>query len=147
MSPVPGPEIAGGNTVSPQSGFSGVPLAGVMGGLATEVSAETTTILLEEAHFAPTVVRLASRAFQLPSDAAFRFERRVDVENITWASRRTAQLITQVAGGRVARGVVDCYPGGVPARSVTLRLSRLHALLGLAVPTDAVVALLEGHRL
>lgn len=120
-----------------------VALAGVMGGLDTEVSADTTTILLEAAHFAPTVVRFASRSFQLPSDAAFRFERRVDVENIEWASRRTAQLITQVAGGRVVRGVVDCYPGGVPARSVTMRLARLHKLLGLVVPADAVVTIFE----
>ena len=120
-----------------------VALAGVMGGLATEVSADTTTILLEAAHFAPTVVRFASRSFQLPSDAAFRFERRVDVENIEWVSRRTAQLITQVAGGTVACGVVDCYPGGVPSRSVRLRFARLHTLLGLVVPTDVVVTILE----
>ena len=120
-----------------------VALAGVMGGLDTEVSADTTTVLLEEAHFAPTVVRLASRTFQLPSDAAFRFERRVDVENIAWASRRTAQLITQVAGGRVARGVVDCYPGANASPSVCLRLARLHKLLGLVVPSDAVVTIFE----
>ena len=57
-----------------------VAIAGVMGGLDTEVSDTTTTILLEDAHFDPVSVRTTSRQLSLPSEAAFRFERTVDIE-------------------------------------------------------------------
>ena len=87
-----------------------VALAGVMGGLKTEVTDATTTILLEDAYFDPVSIRTTSRRLSLPSEASFRFERIVDIERIDWASQRTTQLIVQLAGGRVAKGVVDAYP-------------------------------------
>lgn len=120
-----------------------VAIAGVMGGLETEVSDRTTTILLEEAHFDPVCVRTTSRRLSLPSEAAFRFERTVDIENIDWASKRTAQLIVQVAGGRVARGVVDAYPRKPEARQVSMRLSRLSKLLGIEVAPETVLRILS----
>ena len=120
-----------------------VAIAGVMGGLATEVSDQTTNILLEDAHFDPVCVRTTSRRLVLPSDAAYRFERIVDRENIDWASRRTAQLIVEVAGGTVLKGVVDAYPGRQEPETVTLRLSRLKHLLGIDVPVDDVMRILS----
>jgi len=78
-----------------------------MGGLETEVNEATDAILLEDAHFNPVSIRTTSRRLSLPSEAAFRFERIVDIERVDWASQRTAQLIVQVAGGTVAKGVVD----------------------------------------
>lgn len=120
-----------------------VAIAGVMGGLETEVSDKTTTLLLEEAHFDPVCVRTTSRRLALPSEAAFRFERTVDIEKVDWASRRTAQLIVQVAGGRVARGVVDAYPRRPEPREVTMRLSRLNKLLGIEVPSETVLSILS----
>jgi len=116
-----------------------VGIAGVMGGLKTEVSDTTTTVLLEDAYFDPVTIRTTSRRLALPSEAAFRFERIVDIERIDWASQRTAQLIVQVAGGRVARGVVDVYPRKPEPGEVTLRLSRLRKLLGIEVPTETVM--------
>jgi len=120
-----------------------VAVAGVMGGLDTEVSDGTTTILLEDAYFDPVSVRTTSRRLALPSEAAFRFERSVDIEMIDWASRRTAQLITMVAGGKVAGGVVDVYPKKPTPKEVTLRLSRLNKLLGIAVPVAEVARILS----
>ena len=119
-----------------------VAIAGVMGGLETEVSETTTTILLEDAYFDPVTVRTASRRLALPSDAAFRFERIVDTEMIDAASARTAQLIIQVAGGKVARSVVDTYPKKPETKQVTLRLSRLNALLGIEVAPDTALDIL-----
>lgn len=119
-----------------------VALAGVMGGLHTEVSDATTTILLEDAYFSPLPVRTASRRLSLPSEASFRFERHVDIENIDWASRRTAQLIVQFAGGRVAKGVVDAYPRKPEPHEVSMRLARLNRLLGIEVPPDEAVRIL-----
>jgi len=120
-----------------------VAIAGVMGGLGTEVSDTTTTILLEDAYFDPVSVRTTSRRLALPSEAAFRFERTVDIEMIDWASKRTAQLITQVAGGKVARGVVDIYPKKPVQKNVTLRLSRLNKLLGIEISAEEVVRILS----
>jgi phenylalanyl-tRNA synthetase beta chain len=120
-----------------------VAVAGVMGGLETEVSPATTTILLEDAWFDPVSVRTTSRGLGLPSEAAFRFERIVDIARIDWASQRTAHLIVQVSGGRVARGSVDEYPLEPKPMEVTLRLSRLEALLGIEVPKETVVKILS----
>ncbi|MEJ5258992.1 MAG: phenylalanine--tRNA ligase subunit beta [Anaerohalosphaeraceae bacterium] len=121
-----------------------VAVGGVMGGLETEVTEQTATILLEEASFAPVSIRRTSRRLGLPSEASFRFERQVDTDNIDWASRRCAQLIVQVAGGQIARGVVDCYPGKTAASPVRMRLSRLKHLLGIEIPLENVLAIFSG---
>jgi len=120
-----------------------VAIAGVMGALDTEVSDTTATILLEDAYFDPASIRRTSRKLALPSEAAFRFERTVDIEMVDWASKRTCQLITQAAGGKVAKGVVDIYPKKPSPKEVTLRLSRLNMLLGIDVPSDEVVRILS----
>ncbi len=121
-----------------------VAIAGVMGGLDTEVSDGTERVLLEDAYFDPVCVRETSRKLTLASEAAFRFERIVDIEKIEWASRRTAQLIIQLAGGKSAAGVVDVYPEKWEQRGVSLRLSRLKKVLGIEVPREEVVKILAG---
>jgi phenylalanyl-tRNA synthetase beta chain len=120
-----------------------VAIAGVMGGLDTEVSETTRTILLEDAYFKPVSVRMTSRKLGLPSESAFRFEHIVDIEMVDWASKRTAQLITQAAGGKVAKGVIDVYPKKPEQKQVTLRLSRLNKLLGIEIPSEEVVKILS----
>jgi phenylalanyl-tRNA synthetase beta chain len=123
-----------------------VAVAGIMGGLATEVGDSTTTILLEEAYFDPVCIRTTERRLALPSEASFRFERVVDIEKIDWASRRTTQLIVELAGGRVAKGVVDAYPRKYQPLEVTMRLSRLSKLLGIEVPAEVVLKILSALR-
>ncbi len=120
-----------------------VAVAGVMGGLDTEVGEKTTRILLEDAHFDPVSVRTTSRKLGLPSEAAFRFERTVDIEKVDWASKRTTQLMIQVAGGKVAKGVVDVYPKKPEQKKVTLRLSRLNKLLGIEIPAEKAMRILS----
>jgi len=119
-----------------------VALAGVMGGLQTEVTDATTTILLEDAWFDPVSIRTTSRRLSLPSEASFRFERIVDIERIDWAAQRTAQLIVQFAGGRIAKGVVDAYPRRPEPKQVRMRLSRLSKLLGIDVPQETAMKIL-----
>ncbi|MFA5238107.1 MAG: phenylalanine--tRNA ligase subunit beta [Phycisphaerae bacterium] len=119
-----------------------VAIAGVMGGADTEVSETTETILLEDAYFAPLSVRPTARKLALASEASFRFERTVDIEMVDWASKRTAQLITQVAGGKVVKGVIDIYPKKAAKKEVMLRLSRLNKLLGIEIsPKEAIEVL------
>lgn len=119
-----------------------VAIAGVMGGLDTEVKDSTTAILLEDAHFDAVTVRATSRRLILPSEAAYRFERVVDIENVDWASKRTAQLITMVAGGRVARGVIDVYPAKKATLQASVRFTRIRQILGVDVPQDDAMRIL-----
>jgi phenylalanyl-tRNA synthetase beta chain len=122
-----------------------VAIAGVMGGLDTEVSASTTTILLEEASFNPVVTRKTSRALNLPSEAAYRLGRGVDIEQIDWNSQRTSQLIVQVAGGKIVEGLVDAYPAKTENnKMVSMRLSRVKKVLGIEIPQQTVFDILRG---
>jgi phenylalanyl-tRNA synthetase beta chain len=117
-----------------------VAIAGVMGGLATEVSAATTNVLLEVAHFEPVSIRTTARKLNLQSEASFRFERHVDTDNIAWVSARIAQLIAETAGGTVTRGLVDAFPQKKEAGTVAMRPSRMNALLGIDIPLERAVA-------
>jgi phenylalanyl-tRNA synthetase beta chain len=119
-----------------------VAVAGVMGGVDTEVGDLTKTILLEDAYFQPMSIRTTARRLSLPSEASFRFSRIVDIENIDWASRRTTQLIIQVSGGQCAKGVVDAYPEKPKPRQATMRFSRVKKLLGIDVPADRIIQIL-----
>ena len=118
-----------------------VAMAGVMGGLDSEVSNATTTVLLEAAHFDPVTIRGAARKLVLPSEASFRFERQVDTENIDWVSARCAQLMAEVSGGTVAKGIVDVWPEKRQRDTITMRPSRMNALLGIEVPLDKVLSI------
>ena len=120
-----------------------VAVGGVMGGLETEVADATTAVLLEDAYFDPVSIRTTSRRLTLPSEAAYRFERIVDIEMIDWASKRTCQLITQVAGGKAAAGMVDAYPKKPAPKELTLRLARLKKVLGIEVPQDQAMRILS----
>ena len=84
-----------------------VGLAGVMGGLETEIGFDTTNVLIEAAQFDAMSVRRTSRALGLFSPSSFRFERPLDPEITDWASRRCAELILDVAGGTLHPGVID----------------------------------------
>src|SRR5947208_716040 len=88
-----------------------VALAGVMGGATSEVTPATRAILLESAFFVPASVRRTSRRLALPSQAAYRFERRVDPAMVPEALDAVAALIARLAGGRVAPGTVEDAPG------------------------------------
>ncbi len=118
-----------------------VAMAGVMGGLDSEVSERTTTVLLEAAHFDPVTIRGAARKLVLQSEASFRFERYVDTENIDWASARCAQLIAEVSGGTVAKGIVDVWPEKRQRETITMRPSRMNALLGIEISLDKVLSI------
>ena len=84
-----------------------IALAGVMGGVDTEVGDATTDVLIESAHFHPTRVRLSARRHGLQSEASYRFERGVDREGVRRAADRCARLLAELAGGKVAAGSVE----------------------------------------
>jgi len=119
-------------------------LAGVMGGGNSEVGAATTRVFLESAYFAPGSIRRTSRALGLRTDAAYRFERGADIEALVDASGRAAQLMAELAGGTVARGLVDVYRRRRRPVRVRLRLSRVERVLGIAPTRPQARRILTG---
>src|SRR5262245_16821321 len=115
-----------------------IALAGVMGGLETEVTTATKNVLLESASFDAVSVRRTAHRFALFSEASTRFSRGIHPEIVLPAALRAAWLIADVAGGRVLRGVVDNYPAPLPTEVIALKRSEVHRLLGVDL-SDAEV--------
>ncbi|MFQ5712548.1 MAG: phenylalanine--tRNA ligase subunit beta [Candidatus Scalinduaceae bacterium] len=120
-----------------------VAIAGVMGGKDTEVTDTTKNILLESAFFEPRNVRRTSRKLGIRTDSSYRFERRVDPACVDWASRRAAKLIQEIAGGEIAKGVIDRNYLKKEKTKVTLRIPRLNSLLGIHIEKDLVKDIME----
>ena len=118
-------------------------VAGLMGGLDSEVTESTRRILLESAHFAPLRVRRGKRKLGFGTEASRRFERWVDPNGALRAAERAAQLLQECAGGVVALGAVDRYVQSVADAVVTLRMARCNAVLGLRLSLEQITALLE----
>ena len=118
-------------------------LAGVMGGASTEVSGKTVNVLLESACFDPASISRTSRRLGLFSEASSRFEKGVDRASCIAALDRAAQLMVELCGGEVAAGVIDSYPQPAESRQLSLRIARLHALLGAPVPVEECAVILR----
>ena len=119
-----------------------VAVAGVMGGLETEVSDKTVNVLIEAAQFDPLTIRRTSRHLGLMSESSYRFERGIDPVALERASLRACQLIMQMGGGELAAGVADVWAKPFEGAEVVLRPQRCNALLGLEVPVERQVAIL-----
>src|SRR5262249_11952341 len=116
-----------------------IALAGVMGGLETEVTANTKNILLESASFDFVSIRRTFRHFDLPSEASARFSRGIHPETVRPAAERAADLMRQYAGGSVCQGLVDCYPAPLPAHVVKFQTAQMDRLLGFKIdPAEAI---------
>jgi phenylalanyl-tRNA synthetase beta chain len=124
-----------------------IALAGIKGGLETQITAETEDVLLESAHFDPVEIRSAARRLEgrlkLPTDASFLFERGMDPnDTLVAALDRAAALITQFAGGSVSRGRLDAYPVKQEPRVFHLSAERVSSYLGISVNGPRVQQLL-----
>ena len=115
-----------------------IALAGVMGGLETEVTETTKTILLESASFDFVSVRRTARQFALFSEASTRFSKGVHPEVVKPAAVRAAQLFHDHAGGEVLAGLVDNYPAPIPPQTIELHRSEIARLLGFDIPEAEV---------
>ncbi|HYB92349.1 MAG TPA: phenylalanine--tRNA ligase subunit beta [Candidatus Binataceae bacterium] len=113
-------------------------IAGVMGGLNSEVSDSTTAILLESAYFEPPVISRTARRLSLRSEASYRFERAVDRAGQAGALARVAGLIGETAGGRQTGPLVDCEARRAPAREIDLDLAAMGSLLGATIAPPEV---------
>ncbi len=119
-----------------------VAIAGVMGGANSEVTEQTTSILLEAANFDPTSIHYTGRALSLPSEACMRFERGICPELALPSLKQATQLITQLAGGKAARGLADVYPGKTEQKPILLSTSEVKRILGVEFSLDQIVSTL-----
>jgi phenylalanyl-tRNA synthetase beta chain len=119
-----------------------VAIGGVMGGANSEISFDSRDILLESAAFDPVSVRKTVKALGLRSEASFRFERGTDIQMAELASRRAAQMILELAGGKALAGVVDIFPA--PPKPMEIELTRQEWLrvMGANVVDEEVEAIL-----
>ncbi len=118
-------------------------LAGVMGGLESEINSQTNNILLEAASFDPYTIRRTAKRFILHSPSSHRFERGIDIENITRASRRAVQLMAEIAGGEVIGGIVDNYPKLKEPLRLRIRPRRVNEVLGTDISRMEIKSILE----
>lgn len=122
-------------------GYSAI--AGIMGGEFSEITEKTQNVLLESAYFDPVCIRRNSKKLGLQTDASQRFERGVDISKIVYASNRAAQLIQEIAGGEVLKGIVDVYPEKFSEIVVGLRLDQVERIIGQCFTEKEVIDLLE----
>ncbi len=120
-----------------------VALAGIMGGLNSEISDATSSILLESAWFKPSAIRTTSKRLGLHTESSHRFERGTDIDGVTRALDRAASLIVELAGGTVSRGILDIYPVKTEPASIVLRPERANALIGIDLPRAEIVDILR----
>ncbi len=118
-------------------------LAGVMGGLASEVTEKTKTIVLEAAWFDPYSVRKTAMRLGMRTEASARFEKGINPEGVIPALNRAAQLIQQLGSGEIASGVIDCYVRPEAQRSIRLRTSRVNMILGTQLSRAEVQEILD----
>src|SRR5207249_5902246 len=107
-----------------------IALAGVMGGLDTEVTATTTNVLLESANFDFVSIRRTMKALNLPSEASLRFSKGIHPAIVRPASERAVDLFRQCAGGTVEGGLIDDYPAPPPPQVTELDMKAVRRLLG-----------------
>ncbi len=115
-----------------------IAVAGIMGGTDSEVTDETTDVLLECAYFDPKRIRATRTALKMNTDASYRFERGIDLEGMTGAVRRAVELIMAVAGGVEPEPALDLQPHPVGPTTVFLRPERVAHLLGVELSRDEI---------
>ena len=120
-----------------------VAIAGIMGGLNSEIKEDTTTVFLESAYFNPMGNRRTSKRLGLETEAAYRFGRGVDYGGCLLAANRAIQLILTLAGGRVVEGAVDAYPTPLQPKQIPLRISRVNQVLGTEISGPKMKSYLE----
>ncbi|TVY07660.1 phenylalanine--tRNA ligase subunit beta [Paenibacillus cremeus] len=124
-------------------GTKPVAIAGVMGGANSEVTEGTTRILLESAKFDGGTVRKTSRQLGLRSEASLRFEKEVNPEAVIPALNRAAALIAELAGGKVASGIVETKVGEHKPVQIAITVERINGYLGTALSEEQVKAIFD----
>ena len=123
-------------------------IAGIMGGLESEISSATKNVLLESAYFDPPLIRRGSKNLGLKSDASYRFERGADPNILEQAVNRAARLMAEIAGGQIANGIIDISAKKFPADwELKLRPEKACSLLGADIKPEKMAEILNALEL
>ena len=117
-------------------------IAGVLGGENSGVSESTSSVFLESAFFNPVSVRKTAKRHGINTDASFRFERGIDIDNVEYCLKRAALLIHEIAGGDITSDIVDIYPKKKDDYHVFLTFDKIHKLIGQEIPKDTIKSIL-----
>jgi phenylalanyl-tRNA synthetase beta chain len=124
-----------------------VALAGIMGGLDSEIEEDTKRVLIESAYFNPTTIRRTAKRLGLSTESSHRFERGVDPTGTVRAADRAAQLMVELAGGSLAAGVIDAHPKPTPRQVIDLSVKRTNRLLGTSLGQAQIASHLRSVEL
>jgi phenylalanyl-tRNA synthetase beta chain len=119
-----------------------IAVAGVMGGMNTEVTAMTNNVFLESAYFDPVSIRKTSKRLGLTSESSYRFERGTDIEFLEKALDRAARLMQEVAGGTV-HAIIDEYPVKYVPEPIAVRHERINRILGTRLTNTDMIEILK----
>ncbi len=121
-------------------GVKGVAIAGVMGGLNSEIRDTTTEVLFESAKFARDNIRKTSRALGKRTDASAKYEKGVDEYSTVNAMKRALHLVEELGCGKISSTHVDVNTGNsVETREMKVSIKRVNDVLGIEVPTDEIL--------
>jgi len=120
-----------------------IAIGGVMGGQNSEIDDNTTDVLLESAFFSPPSIRRTAKKLQIQSDASYRFERGVDIENIIFALNRATQLIAELTDGNIDKGYIDIYPEPKQKTKLKLRYQKARDIIGQNISNQQINNLLQ----
>jgi phenylalanyl-tRNA synthetase beta chain len=118
-------------------------VAGIMGGLDSEVTDKTDTILLESANFNQATIRRGCGHLQFQSEASIRFDKELNSNLPLLPLKRATQLLLELAGGRAAKGIIDVYPGKSKPKPILLNAREVERLSGLKVNTGGILKVLK----
>ncbi len=117
-------------------------IGGVFGGLKSGVTENTTTVFLESAYFNPVAIRKTAKRHGLNTDASFRFERGIDINQTKYALKRAALLIEEYAGGKLSSDILDFFPEKVDDFEVFLSFDSVYRLIGQEIPKETIKKIL-----
>ena len=120
-----------------------VALAGIMGGLNSEVAEKTRDLLIESAFFDPVTIRRGSKFLGLSTEASYRFERGADIGGTKRALKRAMSLILDLAGGRISSRIIDNFPGEKPPPTIPFRTEKANSALGISLTREKMKGLLK----
>lgn len=115
-----------------------VALAGIMGGINSEIKPDTRDVLVESAFFDPVTIRKGAKSLGLATEASWRFERGIDIGGVTNALKRSLSLLAELTGGKVCRGIIDKYPAPYNPPVIKLRTKKTNEYLGTSLTRDQI---------
>ncbi|OGZ17359.1 MAG: phenylalanine--tRNA ligase subunit beta [Candidatus Nealsonbacteria bacterium RBG_13_36_15] len=116
-----------------------IAIAGIKGGKEPEIDRKTKTVVIESANFNQKIIRKGSKSIDLKTDASLRFEHGIDPDLTEITINRAVSLIQEIAGGKIARGLVDFYPRRALSKKIILDLNYAEELLGVKIPKSEII--------